>query len=726
MRLQISLFASLRIVIHANAEFAPIGAEKATEGSEQTVKNPLTAPAPGCPEIGKCVEETTTGAIFLQHRIAKGISDAMFTEEEESRESEWKTPGGLQSANWASSQGGLVVSTVQLPAKIAGPVRFTQHSRGPSSMNIVTDPNDAKTLYMSWTENLPYGFSDNNDEGKIHVSKLEIHPAKPVVLKDDVEFSGFAVAGGIDITEDGIVGTLCAKYVSKWMKEYLKFWIPGDRPFEQKGNPPFGPMLAAVCEVDTKTMTKRKPWRIGKLFTDQNIRNMEGNYVHSYYFAKASAGNGYLTYMRKQQMWSAYYGATLGKHTGYSMPTFPRNATVYTSKYWQPDDVESRKALKRTVKFMQGRNGEGDHNAGAAVRYNPIIGELYFQKHQHDNFNQQQLGVTEIQGKYVIAHQPKLEGGPEVRKGSDIGWQEGSLRPCGESMITAFISDGPNGGGASTCARISKLGDIEKWETISSIISIPNYDFIHENDRNVDTYGIRMTRLATLGSPESQAKCGSEARFLFGYETPGLKRWLVEVNGDCKPVTTPMDVTAYTTWPIMQEWATTSDGAVVWATAYKEGSYWPDTSVENLKLLRERQKFYMPRDEPSKLHEGTHIYPAPQATTWAAISVYWPSGRMPPRESFPPGQAPIPPPPGQAPIPTPPGQPNPGPAPPPVPPAPPAPPPPGPSRSRRSKRGRSKRQRSKSSKPGSRRSRRSKSGKRKRRRSRSKKSERRR
>merc|ERR1719210_1120424 len=198
------------------------------------------------------------------------------------------------------------------------------------------------------------------------------------------------------------------------------------------------------------------------------------------------------------------------------------------------------------------------------------------------------------------------------------------MRPCGESMISAFISKH-----GSTCARMSKEGKIEAWRTISKQISVAGYDWNEDRYKRVDALGLRMTRLATLGSPESEAKCGSEARFLMGYETEGLKRWLVEINGNCEPVTTPMDVTAYTTWPIMQEWATTSDGAVVWATAYKEGSYWPDTSVKNLMKLKETQKFYMPRDEPSKLHEGTHIYAAPHATSWAAINVYWPSGKMP-------------------------------------------------------------------------------------------------
>merc|ERR550532_57508 len=158
-------------------------------------------------------------------------------------------------------------------------------------------------------------------------------------------------------------------------------------------------------------------------------------------------------------------------------------------------------------------------------------------------------------------------------------------------MITAFIS--PEG---STCARVSKEGEIEKWRTIESSISAQCHDWDkHDKD------GLRMTRLATLGSPESEAKCGSEARFLMGYETEGLKRWLVEINGNCEPVSDPMDVTAHTSWPIMQEWTTTRDGAVVWTTAYREGRYWPDTAWTDLPL---GEKWAKRPDKPSP------IYPA--------------------------------------------------------------------------------------------------------------------
>lgn len=247
-----------------------------------------------------------------------------------------------------------------------------------------------------------------------------------------------------------------------------------------------------------------------------------------------------------------------------------------------------------------------------------------------------------------------------MKKGSDIGYLEGSMRPCGESMISAFI-----GKGGSTCARMSKEGRIEVWKTISSSISEPGYNWNEDRYQRTDALGLRMTRLATLGSPESEAKCGSEGRFLMGYETAGLKRWLVEINGDCETVSEPMDVTAHTSWPIMQEWTTTRDGAVVWATAYRKGSYAPDTSVTELplgtkwrnqnggKINRRRgiiRNVYPPRSPNFDDKYDPTILASPDASQWAVVSVYWPSARMPGRESFPPGPAPAPPaPPGPAP-----------------------------------------------------------------------------
>jgi len=480
---------------------------------------------------------------------------------------------------------------------------------------------DASSVYMSWTENLPFGRSSRGDEGKIHISKLEIHPAAPAVLKDDKEFSGFVVAGGIDITEDGIVGTLCAKYVSAWMKEYLS---------EYDSYPPYGPLLAAVCEVNSTSMAKRPPWLVGKLFTKEKEENMRGNYPHS--IAKGIAGNGQLTYSRKPQMWTAFWGATIGKHTGYAMHSFKKDAPKVPPEYGKmpvPEtEVEHRQHASGDFNDG-GRRGVGDHSAGWAMRYNPILGELYLQQHRKGAVYQQQYGFTEARGVYVIGARNKKgeHAGPFLTNGKDSAWQEGSMRPCGEGMITAFIS--PEG---SICARVSKEGKIEKWRTIEGSISAQCHDF----DKH-DSDGLRMTRLATLGSSESDANCGTNARFLMGYETPGVKRWLVEINGDCEPVSHPMDVTAHTMWPILQEWTTTRDGAVVWATAYPEGNYWPDLNIDEIPA---NEAFYPAR--PEKEYRGVEILESPRASEWASVSVYWPSGKMPDRESFPPGPVPDP------------------------------------------------------------------------------------
>jgi len=316
-----------------------------------------------------------------------------------------------------------------------------------------------------------------------------------------------------------------------------------------------------------------------------------------------------------------------------------KNAPVVPPKYgWMPDSVENRweEESPDDRDFTWGRKGTGDHSAGAAMRYNPIMGELYLQKHQKKCFTQQMYGFIHERGVYVVGRRDEiLRRGPEVGNGDDCGVHEGSLRPCGESMISAFISHK-----GSTCARMSKDGAIEKWRLIESRISLPPGYPPERHGRE----GTRMTRLATLGSPESEAKCGKEARFLMGYEfwdeLGGMRRWLLELNGDCEPVSDPMDVTAHTMWPPMQEWTTTRDGAVVWATAYPEGKYWPNLDARQPQF-KDEDTYYPPR--PEKSFQSKEIFASPQASQWAQVSVYWPSGKMLGRESFPPGPAPMPP-----------------------------------------------------------------------------------
>jgi len=174
-------------------------------------------------------------------------------------------------ASHTSMSGGsqMTVSTVCLPNKIGAPIIHSNLFKGPKPMPLVADRNKADTMYFGWTEDLPFGGEDGSeDQGKVHVSKLVVPgPNKKAQLKETAHFPGFIRNGGMDITEDGILGLLCGKYVVQWLKQ-----IPydGDGPPKNfmenvKGGRAYGPLLAAVCEVNTETMEPNsKPWRIGK------------------------------------------------------------------------------------------------------------------------------------------------------------------------------------------------------------------------------------------------------------------------------------------------------------------------------------------------------------------------------------------------------------------------------------------------------------------------------
>jgi len=188
-------------------------------------------------------------------------------------------------------------------------------------------------------------------------------------------------------------------------------------------------------------------------------------------------------------------------------------------------------------------------------------------------------------------------------------------------MITAFIATSGH-----TCAIISKKGEIRTWKTISNSVH-PNW---FPGDGLRGAYH-RLTRLATLGSAESEARCGSTARFLMGYEDADGRRWLVETDGTCEPVTTPWEVTDRNVWPVLGEWQTTPDGAVVWVTAWNlmenlDGTYRADFSKRNEYKARPKLK-----------HTQTKatFAASPVATKWAVVSVYRSSATMPARDSFP-------------------------------------------------------------------------------------------
>jgi len=161
--------------------------------------------------------------------------------------------------NVLPSGSGLTVASLCLDAPIAGAVRDAP--RGPSPMHAVADKDENGIIYFSWSEDLPFGLSE--DEGRIHMVKARIGNNERADILRKTSFTGFVTAGGMDITEDGLLGTLCAKYVPRWVESFEQ-WCPDiTEPWKLSK----APMMLAVCEVDTKTMQPHgTPWRIGKQF----------------------------------------------------------------------------------------------------------------------------------------------------------------------------------------------------------------------------------------------------------------------------------------------------------------------------------------------------------------------------------------------------------------------------------------------------------------------------
>jgi len=520
---------------------------------------------------------------------------------------------------------------------------------------------------------LPFGESEAADEGRIHITKVRLAHGRAPQVEGDVAFDGFAVSGGIDITEDGIVGTLCAKLVPAWYREFLGMDTHNlSRDYIRNA-----PMLLAVCEADSKTMTAHgTPWRIGVSFVNPDKTDFQGGDLLSYgiwgnypiagWFEQNGAGYGHLTYARKKQAWTAWYGATIGTHTGYEQHTYFRNATKESPRYPVLGNIPETVVEHRVE--SQGRwtdSGQGDHQAGSAARYHPLVGDIFMQKHKHDELLMFQYGFEDVpsgnplKGGMGNANEGLRLGWPPGNE-SDWGRQEGSMRPCGEGIITAFVADGGH-----TCAVISKDGNIMKWVTIeksTAFGSMGNGPGKGEKPW-IDSEYLRMTRLATLGSPEVAAQCGSDARFLMGYETAsifdmrnwpslGRKRFLVELDGECNRMTEPLEVTEHNLWPMNQEWTTTKEGAVVWVTAWKwekklwNGGYAPLLSSvhmtynarairgEGLKVphqwghLNSSQSYWGSPGENLVFEASTN------ATNWAVLSVYYPSGKMPTREAL--------------------------------------------------------------------------------------------
>jgi len=527
-------------------------------------------------------------------------------------------------------------------------------------MNVVADRTQPDIIYFGWSENLPFGTSEDGSDGRIHVSKVQIRVNEAPKLLGDVAFDGFVMAGGIDITDDGIIGVLCAKYVPAWVRDYVALHKHEKFVLGMKSSnypPQMGPMMLAVCEVHSSTMTKNGvPWRIGKQYVNELVTPIEnfndqlsyghkGNLPFANVFELQSTAYGHLIYSPKHRTWTAWYGATDSGHTGYAMHTYKRDAKKITPKYPVPGNipdtvVEPREEVRGRW-CGPARSGVGDHQIGSAARYHPLIGDIYFQKHIHDPMFMQQYGLEETIGNFQVppGSDPHRGGRVQmVHEGSE-GWHEGSIRPCGESTISAFMADDGH-----ICALISKEGEILKWATIDSRVSPLWFETNADGTKtgfNFIAPRHRLTRLATLGNRESEAKCGSSARFLMGYENEDGKRWLVEIDGTCARVTEPMEVTEHNLWPVMAEWTTTQDGAVVWVSSWNltekiDGTYHPDLSKKAEYPPRESTKNVFQQYKDADPYEGKHEFlKSTWATTWATISVYWPSAKMPTKENFP-------------------------------------------------------------------------------------------
>ena len=531
----------------------------------------------------------------------------------------------------------MTVSTVCLPELIAGPARHGNLFRGPSPMSTVSDKVQPDVAYFSWTPDVQFGKPEvaPGSEGRIYVSKLKV-PWKGIpVLEKSLAFDGFVRAGGIDVTEDGIIGTLCAKY---WQP-----WVANKNSHLDKAA-----MVLAVCEVNSTTMEKhRLPWQIGKQYqktvTAPNT-GIWGSYPLSAWGAQRSAGYGYLLYAPAQKMWTAWYGATVDHHTGYAMHTYHRDAPGISdseySAYLYPvpiDVIEPRQEADGPWRDHH-RTGTGDHQRSAAWFYHPILKDIGLQKHEYGPMKMQQYGLAEEPigippaGEFRhIGHCCGLDvtiGIPEYSynyggydtstdESKDIARQANALRPCGEDWITGFISDKGN-----ICAKISRLGDILEWKVIEPAIA--RMPCASNGGNCADGEEGRMVRIAPLGSAESEARCGAEARFLFGYEKPDRSRWLVELDGDCNEVTEKMEVTRYTHWPLYQDWTTTTDGAVMWITSWHPditGSFGPAGSPNGVWPYNLKPR--LSEEEPE---QGEYLYGlTPNAINEAKVTIYYPS-----------------------------------------------------------------------------------------------------
>jgi len=218
----------------------------------------------------------------------------------------------------------------------------------------------------------------------------------------------------------------------------------------------------------------------------------------------------------------------------------------------------------------------------------------------------QQYGLAEAKGKFAPAgkYSPvhlwkqNVDGAVLLRKGTDRAIQEAAIKRCGDGWILALMTQE----GGNVCATVDNKGNIKEWESIEK--SVGMLPVQHRKS----PYGGRMGRIAPLGSREATS-CGSDSRFLFGYEKADHTRWLVEVDGNCRAKeSTRQEVTDFTTWPLYQDWATTAGGAVVWVTSWITN---PPSSV-------------VVYSAKGGAKDGYLFDITPRATNAAQLSVYYP------------------------------------------------------------------------------------------------------
>ena len=286
-------------------------------------------------------------------------------------------------------------------------------------------------------------------------------------------------------------------------------------------------MVLAVCEVNGTTMRQqRMPWQIGKQYQAEATApntGIWGSFPLSAWFAQRSAGYGYLVYSPAHQLWTAWYGATVGSHTGFAMHTYHKDApTVSEEEYTEyaypvpRDQVEPRQEASGPWKDHH-RTGTGDHQASAAMRYHPRLKDIGLQKHTHGPVYMQQYGLAQDGSGQppagAFAPPGHKTGRLELVVGNETGLQANTLRPCGEDWLVAIIADTGN-----VCAKVTKLGEVALWRVIeASVGKMP----CGSNGGNCgDQAPGRMLRLANLGTPEHEAsaRCGPDERFLLGFE----------------------------------------------------------------------------------------------------------------------------------------------------------------------------------------------------------------